>query len=91
MGKLTTKKGLYADFGYNMTNKDTSDDFLYNFSLGVPLLPHKYPQKQLNTYLEFNGNYAFDPKVHTLFISPGFQFIPGRRILFETSFQITVL
>ena len=91
IGKLTTKKGLYADFGYNITNKNASDNFLYNFSIGVPLLPHKYPQKQLNTYLEFNGNYVFDPKVHTLFISPGLQFIPGRRILFETSFQIPIV
>jgi len=80
LGKLTTKKGLYADFGYNITNKNASDNFLYNISLGVPLLPQKYPQKQLNTFLEFNGNYVFDPKIHTLFISPGLQFIPGRRI-----------
>jgi hypothetical protein len=91
LGKLSTKKGLYADLGYNITNKNTSDNFLYNFSVGIPLLPHKYPQKQLNTYLEFNGNYVFDSKVHTVFISPGLQFIPGRRILFETSFQIPIV
>lgn len=90
IGKLTTKKGLYTDFGYNITNKGASDNFLYNFSIGVPLLPHKYPQKQLNTYLEFNGNYVVDSKIHTFFTSPGLQFIPGRRILFETSFQIPV-
>jgi hypothetical protein len=91
LGKLSTKKGLYADFGYNITNKNASDNFLYNFSLGIPLLPHKYPQKQLNSYLEFNGNYVFDSKTHTVFISPGLQFIPGRRILFETSFQIPIV
>jgi len=90
LGKLNTKVGVYSDFGYNITNKNASDNFIYNFSVGFPLLPHKYPQKQLNTFLEFNGNYIFDPKVHTLFISPGFQFIPGRRILFETSFQIPI-
>jgi hypothetical protein len=91
LGKLTTKAGLYGDLGYNITNKNASDNFVYNFSVGVPLLPHKYPQKQLNTYLEFNGNYVFDPKIHTLFISPGLQFIPGRRILFETSLQIPIV
>jgi hypothetical protein len=91
LGKLTTKVGVYSDFGYNITNKNASDNFIYNFSVGVPLLPHKYPQKQLNTFLEFNGNYVFDPKIHTLFISPGLQFIPGRRILFETSFQIPIV
>lgn len=91
LGKLNTKVGVYSDFGYNITNKNTSDNFIYNFSVGVPLLPHKYPQKQLNTFLEFNGNYVFEPEAHTLFISPGFQFIPGRRMLFETSFQIPIV
>ncbi len=91
LGKLTTKIGVYSDFGYNITNKNASDNFIYNFSFGVPLLPHKYPQNQLNTYLEFNGNYVLDPKIHILFISPGLQFIPGRRILFETSFQIPIV
>ena len=91
IGKVSTKKGLYADFGYNATNKNASDNFLYNFSVGLPLLPHKYPQKQLNTYLEFNGDYVFDDEVHTLFISPGLQFISGRRILFEASLQIPIV
>jgi hypothetical protein len=91
LGNLTTKAGLYGDLGYSITNKNASDNFVYNFSVGIPLLPHKYPQKQLNSYLEFNGNYVFDPKIHTLFISPGLQFIPGRRILFETSFQIPIV
>ena len=91
IGQINSKIGVYSDFGYNITNKNASDNFSYNFSVGMPLLPHKYPQKQLNTFLEFNGNYVFDPKTHTLFISPGLQFIPGRQILFETSFQIPIV
>lgn len=88
IGRITTSVGLYGDFGYNITNKGATDNFSYNFSVGVPLLPQKYPQKQINSFLEFNGNYLFDSKIHTLFISPGLQYIPGRRFLFETSFQI---
>lgn len=91
IGKITIKKGLYGDVGYNITNKNASDNFIYNFAIGLPLLPHKYPQKQLNTYFEFNGNYSFGPKEHTVFISPGLQFIPGRRFLLETSFQIPIV
>ncbi len=90
-GKITTKKGLYGDIGYNVTSGGASDNFAYNLSLGIPLLAHQYPQKQLNAFIEWNGNYLIDPKVHTLFLSPGVQLIPGRRILFETSFQIPVL
>lgn len=91
VGKISTRAGFYSDFGYNFTNKNATDNFSYNFSVGVPLLEQKYPQKQLNTFLEFNGNYLFDPNIHTVFISPGLQFIPGRRILFETSFQIPIV
>ncbi len=91
IGKITSAIGVYGDFGYTIANKGATDSFSYNFSIGVPLLPQQYPQKQLNSFLEFNGNYLFDSKIHTLFLSPGLQFIPGRRILFETSFQIPVL
>lgn len=91
IGKTTTDIGFYSDFGYTLTNKGVTDSFSYNFSVGVPLLPQQYPPNQLNTYLEFNSNYFFGSKIHTLFISPGLQYIPGRRILFETSFQIPIV
>jgi len=91
LGKITSVVGVYGDFGYTLSNKEARDSFSYNFSVGMPLLPQKYPQKQVNSFLEFNGNYLFDSNVHTLFISPGLQFIPGRRFLFETSFQIPVV
>ena len=91
VGKISTSIGIYSDFGYNIASNNTTDNFSYNLSVGVPLLPHKYPQKQLNTFLEFNGNYVIDPKVHALFISPGLQFIPGRRFLLESSLQIPIV
>lgn len=91
IGKISSAVGIYGDFGYNITSNKATDNLLYNFSVGIPLLPQKYPQKQINTFLELNGNYLIDPKIHTLFISPGLQFIPGRRILFETSFQVPIL
>ena len=91
LGRISSSVGIYGDFGYNITSDGASDNLLYNFSVGCPLFPVQYPQKQLNIYLELNGNYVIDPKVHTVFVSPGLQFIPGRRILFETSFQLPVL
>ena len=91
LGQISSKIGVYAEFGYNMTSNNVTDNFSYNFSIGKPMLPHKYPQKQLNVFLEMNGNYLFEPKVHTLFFSPGLQFIPARRILFESSFQIPIV
>jgi hypothetical protein len=91
LGKITSEIGINSDFGYTITNKGATDNFSYNFSVGIPLLTQQYPQKQLNSFLEFNGTYFFDSYIHTFFISPGLQFIPGRRILFEISLQIPVL
>jgi len=89
VGRITSAIGLYSNFGYTITPE--TDNFIYNFSVGIPLLEQKYPQKQLNTFLEINGKYIIDPEVHTVFLSPGLQFIPGRRFLIESSFQIPIL
>jgi len=91
IGKISTVIAFYSDFGYTITSDKATDKFTYNFSIGVPILPQKYPQKQINTYLEFNGNYIINQEIHTFYISPGLQFIPGRRILVETSLQIPAL
>jgi len=38
--------------------------------------------------LELNGNYVFDEVGNNLFLSPGIQYIAGRKILFELGIQI---
>lgn len=86
-GHISPKIGIYGDAGYNLTNEGATDNLIYNFSIGIPLLPHQYPQKQVNAYLELNGNYLLDTGSNQLFLSPGLQFIPGRRLLIESSFQ----
>ena len=92
IGKISTQVGVYGDFGLNITSDDISNNFLYNFAISLPVLPQEYPQKQLNLLLEFNGNHIInDVGIHTLFLSPGLQFIPGRRFLIESSFQFPVL
>ncbi len=90
VGKLSTKTGIYGDFGYNLTNSGLTDNIIYNISFGFPLLEHQYPQKQVNLYLEVNGNYLIDPKRNVNFLSPGIQWIPGRRFLLEYSFQLPI-
>jgi len=86
-GYITTKWGIYGDLGYNITSRTATENFLYNIAVGIPLLPQKWPPKQLNVYLEMNGNYLLDSKQNNLFISPGAQFIAGKRLLVETGIQ----
>lgn len=85
---VTTKFGVYSEIGYTFKGNNLTDNFIYNFAFGLPLLPQKYPPKQLNVYLELNGMYEFDNIGNTLFISPGLQFIAGRKFLIESGIQL---
>ena len=90
-GSISSKVGLYGDLGINIPSRDAAKKLIYNLSIGLPLLPQQYPQKQLNLYLEMNGNYIPAADAHTLFLSPGLQLIPGRRVLFEASYQYPII
>lgn len=85
---VTTKFGIYSEIGYTLKGNHLTDNFIYNFAFGLPLLPQKYPPKQLNVFLELNGVYEFDSIGNTLFISPGIQFIAGRKFLIESGIQL---
>lgn len=91
LGKISTRVGFYGDIGYQMQSGAAPNKLVYNLSAGLPLLPQQYPPKQLNAYLELNGLSTFNDKTNRLFLSPGLQLIPGRRILFESSFQWLLL
>ena len=88
IGQITSKKGIYGDIGYRWVNQNALDHILYNFSFGIPLLEHQYPQKQINAYMEINGNYQLQTTQHQFFLAPGLQWIPGRRFLLESSLQL---
>ncbi len=89
-GYITTKYGLYGDIGYNFTSDGLPDNLIYNMAVAYPLLPQKYPPNQVNISLELNGNLFTSDGSHVLFISPGIQFIPGRRFLVETGIQLPI-
>ncbi|SDR67817.1 Putative MetA-pathway of phenol degradation [Gillisia sp. Hel1_33_143] len=87
-GYVTTKYGVYGEVGYNLAGNGLPDNLIYNIAFGYPLLPQKYPPNQLNVFLELNGNYVFDDVGNNLFLSPGIQYIAGRKLLFESGIQI---
>ena len=80
------------------------NSFAYNFAFGYRLLPkvyETYPSPQLNGFLEINGttinkNTVNGQKVAssggtTVFLSPGLQYVGGRRWLIEASVQIPII
>lgn len=87
-GYVTTKYGIYGEFGYNITSDRLPDNFIYNLAFGYPLLPQQYPPKQVNLYLELLGNYIFDDIGNNLFLAPGVQYIASRKLLVESGVQI---
>ncbi len=90
-GYITTKYGIYTEVGYNIVSNHNDDVLVYNMAFSYPLLPQKYPPKQVNLSVDFNGNYISKSKINTLFISPGVQFIPGRKILLESGIQLPIV
>ena len=87
---ITTSVGLYSDIGYTAISKGIPDKITYNIAFGYPLLPVTYPPKQVNIYLELNGNSIPDTGQHSIFISPGIQVIPSKKFLIETGVQVPI-
>jgi hypothetical protein len=106
-GWIKSRWGLYAETIYVLNTSDDGVDFgnrfAYNAALGFRLLPTlytRYPQPQLNLYLELNGSVVGHTEVDgaenpnsggsLLFLSPGLQYVGGRRWLIEASVQVPV-
>ena len=83
---------------------DFGNSFLYNLALGYRLLPsvyETYPSPQLNGFLEINGTTIAKSEVNgvtnensggtTIFLSPGLQYVGGRRWLIEASLQVPIV
>lgn len=87
-GHITTRFGLYAETGYRWVSDGLPDQYFYNLAASVPLLPQKYPPRQLNLSADLNGNVNASTGSHALFLSPGLQYIAGRRLLVETGIQL---
>ena len=96
-------EGIY-NLNSSHNQVDFGNSFAYNLAFGYRLLPavyETYPSPQLNGFLEINGTSAAKSDINgvtnensggtTIFLSPGLQYIGGRRWLVEASLQIPVV
>lgn len=96
-------EGIY-NLNTSRDQVDFGNSFSYNLAFGYRLLPvvyEIYPSPQLNAYLEINGTTANKNKINdqsvdnsggtTIFLSPGLQYVGGRRWLIEASFQYPII
>lgn len=86
IGDISLERGFYTNLGYVLRSNETPDQFQYDFSFGIPFLPHVYPLNQFNGLLELNGNSLLGEDNHRLFLAPGLQYIKGN-FLIESSIQ----
>lgn len=96
-------EGIY-NLNTSNENVDFGDAVSYNVAFGYRLLPvvyETYPSPQWNAYLELNGTTTRrssrgdrpveDSGGTLVFLSPGIQYIGGRRWLIEGSFQVPIV
>jgi len=90
-GYVTINYGIYGTVGYSFVSSNLSNNLIYNFAFGYPLLPQKYPPFQLNLFMELNGTHTLDVDQHLLFVSPGLQLMTSSTFLIETGVQIPLV
>ena len=89
-GWITTRLGLYGEVGYNVATDGSTDHVIFNMTFGLPLLTQRYPPRQINIFLGFNGSTRFDSRT-LISLSPAVQFIPAKKFLVEGGVQIPVV
>ncbi len=98
-----TTEGVYS-LNTSRRGLNYGDSFAYNFALGYRLSPavyERYPSPQVNVYLELNGLTTKRNELNgvnlestggtTLLLSPGIQYIGGRKWLVEGSIQFPIV
>ncbi len=108
LGWVKNRIGVFAEGIYNLNTTNDSlaygDAFGFNLAFGYRLTPgiyERYPQPQVNVYLELNGSVANRNQLNdttvsatggtVVYLSPGAQFIGGRRWMLEGSFQYPIV
>ena len=103
VGRIGLNADAMFGFKGEVDGYEYGNALTYDFSLGYRLYPSVYaiyPSPYATAYLELNGQVTgrdrsggsdvSDSGGHTLFLSPGIQFIPLGRLIVEASLQIPV-
>ena len=90
-GLITTRFGVYTELGYRWLSEGLPGRYFYNVALSVPLLPQQYPPRQINLSVDVNGQGSASNGNHALLLSPGLQWIAGRKLLLESGVQLPVV
>lgn len=83
------KYGVVSEMGYTKTGGNHPDEWMLKTSFGLPLLPQKYPPKQVNLYFEYEGMAMTDGN-RVLYYGQGIQFAK-RKLALEAFYQAPLI
>jgi hypothetical protein len=92
-GMESLRVGVIGDFGISIVQdiapRVTSNFFMGKISLGIPLLKHVFPIRQLNVYLEAEIVDQLNAVSSSFYIAPGIQYVFGT-LAFEFFYQRSI-
>jgi len=74
IGRETIRYGLGFNVGYRYTGPDYTDKIVIKFDYGKPIMPVKYPPKQLNLYFEWKTEIPIQEGKMSNYVIPGIQY-----------------
>jgi hypothetical protein len=89
LGYESVKFGFINEVGYQWYGDRYYEKLVVKSGFGLPLLPHRYPIRQVNVYLESHNSYDLSLETLTPKLSLGAQLAAGGAT-FEAAFQPTL-
>jgi len=89
-GYETLKYGISSEVGYNSMPNGTMDEIRAKLGFGLPLLPPRYPNKQLNLYFEYANSWLTERGWYQLLYAQGIQ-LALKNVTFEMAIQVPLV
>ena len=89
-GYETLKYGISTELGYNLMPGGTLDELRAKLGFGLPLLPPRYPNRQLNLYFEYANSWLTERGGYQLLYAQGVQ-LALKSLTFDLAVQVPVV
>lgn len=89
-GYETLKYGISTEFGYNIMPGGTLDELRAKLGFGLPLLPPRYPNRQLNLYFEYANSWLTERDGYQLLYAQGIQ-LALKSLTFDLAVQVPLV
>ncbi|MCY4419420.1 MAG: hypothetical protein OXB93_06210 [Cytophagales bacterium] len=78
IGYESLRYGIVTELGYRAIRNHPGDEIIFNIVTSLPLLPHRYPVRQINLYLSYFSYYRPQLRRYAVQHGQGIQYAHGR-------------